>query len=174
VTAKEAGRGRRARALLARLGGDGWTGLVVVAASLALFWRTLGLETNPLVPIGPAFYPRIVLGITAVFGIWLVASDLLARRGRAPEGGARPRVNYVLVALAFGVFGLYVAVLPLVGFRIATFLFVSGFNLLLAPPQAAKHWARAAAVGVVTSLAVYYVFEHYLSVLLPRGSWTGA
>jgi hypothetical protein len=29
-----------------------------------------------------------------------------------------------------------------------------------------------AAVSIVTTVIVYYVFERYLTVLLPRGRWT--
>ena len=37
------------------IGRDGIAGLAVAAASLVLFWITLGLERNPLVPSGPGF-----------------------------------------------------------------------------------------------------------------------
>jgi len=151
------------------IGRDGLAGLVVLATSLALFWLTLGLQRNPLVPIGPGFYPRIVLGLTAALGFALLAADLLARRKARVAGPPR---NYRLVALSFGAFGVYVLLLPGLGFRIATFLFVAAANLLLAPPQRPAHWLRALALGAATALIAYYVFEQYLLVLLPRGRWT--
>lgn len=151
------------------IGRDGIAGLAVGAASLALFWITLGLERNPLVPIGPAFYPRIVLGITAVLALALLASDLLRK---APGARGAP-ANYRLVAISFGVFALYVVALPLAGFRLATFLYCAAFNLVLAPPRSLAHWGRALAFGALTAAATYYAFEHYLDVLLPRGSLTG-
>ena len=150
------------------IGRDGIAGLAVAAASLVLFWITLGLERNPLVPIGPAFYPRIVLGLTAVLGIALLATDVLRR---APRPRAAP-ANYRLVALSFGVFALYVVALPLVGFRLATFGFAAALNLVLSPPRSLMHWGRALVFGALTAAATYYAFEHYLDVLLPRGSWT--
>lgn len=151
------------------IGRDGLAGLAAAAASLALFWLTLGLETSPLVPIGPAFYPRIVLGITAVLGLALVASSLFEKKKEKKN----EKANHRLVALSFGVFALYVVLLPLAGFRVATFAFVAGLNLVLAPPRSASHWGRALALGAITAMAAYYAFEHYLQVLLPRGSWTG-
>lgn len=152
------------------IGRDGIAGLAAAAASLALFWLTLGLERNPLVPIGPGFYPRIVLGITALLGLALLASDLL-RTGRAAPPAARR--NYRLVALLFGVFALYVILLPLLGFRVATCLFVLGATFLLEPPRRAGLWVRGFGLAALTTAATYYVFEHYLAVLLPRGTWTG-
>ena len=152
-----------------RLGRDGWAGLAVLAASLVLFWLTLGLKDSPLVPIGPGFYPRIVLGVTALLSAWLVISDLAA----AKRAARPPPVSYGMVVLMFAVFGLYVLALPLLGFRVGTFVYVAAANALLDPPRGARGWARVALFALLTSAATYLVFEHYLTVLMPRGSWTG-
>ena len=152
------------------LGRDGWAGLVVLAASLFLFGMTLELRGNPMVPIGPGFYPRIVLGLTAVLAAALAASAWFARRKRAPAPAHT--ANYRLVLLMFAVFGLYCGALPYLGFRVATFAYVAGTNAILAPPRGARGWLRAALTGFVATVVVYYLFEHYLSVLLPRGRWT--
>ena len=153
-----------------KLSRDGWGGLAVLAASLLLFWATLGLKDNPLVPIGPGFYPRIVLGITAVLSLWLLIADLIAKK---PPPAARESLNYGLVALTFAVFGLYVGALPYLGFRIATGLYVAATSALLAPPRSAKSWAGVLILAVLTAFISHLVFERYLLVLLPRGTWTG-
>ena len=151
-----------------RLSRDGWAGLAVLAASLVLFWLTLGLKGSALVPVGPGFYPRIVLGVTALFAVSLVVADLLAAKKPAPL----PDVNYAAVVLHFAVFGVYVAALPGLGFRIATALYVAVANALMDPPRRPAQWLRVAGLALGTMLATYYAFEHYLSVLLPRGRWT--
>lgn len=143
----------------------------MLAASLLLFGLTLGLKDNPLVPIGPGFYPRIVLGITAALSLWLVAADVWGRKARKPSPSQGH--NYVLVGLMFALFGLYCGALAFLGFRLATFLYVAAANALLDPPAGAKGWARAAAVALATALLAHLVFERYLTVLLPRGTWTG-
>ena len=153
-----------------KLSRDGWGGLAVLAASLLLFWGTLGLKDNPLVPIGPGFYPRIVLGITAVLSLWLVLADVLSEK-RLPAR-KEESLNYGLVALTFAVFGLYVGALPYLGFRIATALYVAATNTLLAPPRSAKSWAGVALLAVLTAFVTHLIFERYLLVLLPRGAWT--
>jgi hypothetical protein len=153
---------------------DGIAGLAVLAASLVLFALTLDLKDSPLVPVGPGFYPRIVLALTAVLSLGLVVADALARRKRGPAPvAAEANFNYSLVAISFGVFALYAAALPWLGFRIATFLFVGGTNALLDPPRGAKGWGRALLLSLATAMATWLVFERWLSVLLPRGSWTG-
>ena len=148
---------------------DGWGGLAVLAASLFLFALTLGLRDNPLVPIGPGFYPRIVLGLTALLAAALIVLDL--RKGKTPA--ARGSVAYGAVLLHFAVFGLYAVSLPWLGFRVATFAYVAATNALLDVPRSARGWLRVSLLALGTVLATYYVFEHYLLVLLPRGRWTG-
>ena len=150
------------------IGRDGLAGLAVCAASLVLFWLTLGLQSNPLVPVGPGFYPRIVLGITAVLAACLVVADWFSRRKPRPL----ERLNYGLVALSFAVFGVYVVALPFLGFRVATFLFVAALNALLDPPRCPAQWARVALLALGTTVATWLAFEHYLAVLMPRGRWT--
>jgi putative tricarboxylic transport membrane protein len=153
-----------------RLSRDGWGGLAVLAASLFLFWQTLGLRDNPLVPIGPGFYPRIVLGITVLLSLWILAFELRVK-ARPPE--KKEGFNYTLVAVQFAVFGLYCGALPFLGFRIATALYVAAANGLLDPPRGAKGWGRVLLLAGLTAFLSHLVFERYLLVLLPRGSWTG-
>jgi putative tricarboxylic transport membrane protein len=151
---------------------DGWAGLAVLAASLVLIGLTLGLKDSPLVPIGPGFYPRIVLGITAAFGALLLAAEVMARR-RPAAPARRERLNYALVAISFAVFGLYVVSLPYLGFRIATVAYVAAANATLDPPHGVRGWARVAATALLTAFITHLIFERYLTVLLPRGAWTG-
>ena len=146
---------------------DGIAGLVCLGGSLWFLALTRGLPQPALVPIGPGFYPRILLGVTVVLSAALVVSDLLNRR-RAAAAPAR----YRLVILAFAIFAGYVALMPVLGYRVATFLFVGALQATLEPPRGARWWL-VLAVALLTTLVTYYVFERYLSVLLPRGRLTG-
>lgn len=152
-----------------KLSRQGWTGLAALVASLVLFALTLDLKPNPLVPIGPGFYPRIVLGLTAVLAAALVVFDL--RTAALPPSISK--ANYPLVAAVFVVVGLYVGALPFLGFRVSTFLFVAALQATLDPPRSAKAWALVGVSALITTVASYLLFERYLQVLLPRGRWTG-
>lgn len=154
-----------------KLSKDGWSGLVVAAASLVLFALTLDLKPSPLVPIGPGFYPRLVLGISALFGLALFASDFL-RRKPSPAGGATQKRNYAGVVLHFALFAVYAMALPGLGFRLATFLYVAAANASMAPPRGFGGWVRVGLIAFGTAVVTWLVFERYLSVLLPRGRWT--
>lgn len=150
-----------------RLSKDGWTGLAVLAASLLLFGLTLGLRDNPLVPIGPGFYPRIVLGISAALAVALIGFSLFGRKSEKPSDA-----NFGLVVAVFAIFFAYVGALPYLGFRIATLLFVPALQVTLEFPRHRKGWAVVAATALVTTVVSYVLFERYLQVLLPRGRWT--
>jgi hypothetical protein len=131
-----------------------------------------------MVPIGPAFYPRVVLLILAVLSLILIGLDILAGAQRrtavtSTSEVAAPQSNYLLVLATFVEFGLYIAILPDLGFRIATFLFVLALQLTLEWPRSSKRWALTVVVAVATALVCHLVFENYLSVILPRGSWSG-
>lgn len=159
------------------LGRDGIAGLICLGLSIALLVLTRGLPQSALVPIGPDFYPRIVLVITLVLSVMLIAADLLsAWRGHgavaAPVAAPVPR-NYRLVVATFAVFGVYVLLLPFLGFRISTFLFVAALQAVLEKPHGWRRWAVVVTAALATVIVTYLAFEVYLSVLLPRGHWTG-
>ena len=159
-----------------RLGRDGIAGLICLAVSLLLLPLSFGLPKLPIVPIGPGFYPIIVLVFMALTSVILLAQDVLAQRRAESAGGeetTQPKRAYGLVAAAFAVMAAYVALLPLLGYRIATALFVAAFQLTLERPATLRQWAVLAAIAIGTSAITYLLFDQYLSVLLPRGRWTG-
>jgi putative tricarboxylic transport membrane protein len=161
-----------------RFSRDSIAGFVCLALSLWLLYLSQGLPRNPLVPIGPDFYPRVVLVIMAVLSALLIASDLISgwRAPReTPLPDARPQEprNYRLVGATFAVFAGYVLLLPLLGFRVATFVFVAALQVVLEKPQDWRRWTVVVAAALVTVVVTYLAFDVYLSVLLPRGRWTG-
>lgn len=164
-----------------RFSRDTIAGLICLALSLFLLYLTRELQQSALVPIGPDFYPRIVLGITAVLSALLVVIDMLSARRERDAGHVEPPTapqaaapkNYKLVTLTFIIFGLYVALLPWFGYRISTFLFVAALQPLLERPQSLRGWIIVLVTAAATALVTFVVFEDYLQVLLPRGTLTG-
>ena len=159
-----------------RLGRDGIAGLIGLAVSLLLLPQALSLPKLPIVPVGPGFYPTIVLVFMALTSALLLLQDVGAqRRPAVTAADAPPAVPraYGLVAAAFAVVAAYIALLPLIGFRMATVLFVAAFQVILERPRTLQGWLLMAAIAVGTSVVTYVVFNNYLLVLLPRGAWTG-
>lgn len=163
------------------MGRNGIAGLVCLAISAWLLFLTRGLPPPVMVPIGPAFYPRLVLSFMALLSVLLIVGDWRARRKRAAPKAATAeapasRPNYALVAATFAVFTAYVVLLPLLGFRIATLIFVAVLQVTLdgeLSRRAWRYWLRVVVVAIAATLICDLAFERYLSVLLPRGRWTG-
>jgi putative tricarboxylic transport membrane protein len=148
---------------------DGVAGLVCLGGSLLLWWMARGLPQPALVPIGPGFYPTSLFAVTAALSAGLVVTDVLGRARRAPP----PSVAYRLVLVTFATFAAYVFLLPALGYRVATVLFVAVLQAALELPRTARRWALVAVMALGTTVVTYYVFEAYLNVLLPRGRLTG-
>ena len=158
-----------------RLGRDGIAGLIGLAVSLTLLPFAYGLPKLPIVPIGPGFYPTLVLVFMAFVCALLVIQDVAAQRVEgvpAVDAGTQPQRAYGLVLAAFLIVGAYIVLLPQLGFRIATALFVAVFQVAIERPATVRQWAILATIAVATSAVTYFVFDQYLSVLLPRGRWT--
>jgi len=152
------------------LGRDGVAGLILLAISLALLVQSASLPQVPLVPVGPGFYPRLVLGFLAATSAALVVQDVVARRA----GAAAVRwALHRLVAATFAIVAAYCFLLPYLGYRLATPLFVAGLQAALERPRGVRQWAWLAGVALGTTAVTYLSFETYLLVLLPRGTWTG-
>jgi hypothetical protein len=151
------------------MGRDSGIGLGLLVACGLLYWQTGAIRTPPFVPIGPAFYPRIVLVLLTALVVWLILEDLLTRTPR-PGTAATPASgrNYRLVAICFLVFGGYVIGLSLLGYLLATFLFVLGLGWIMGP-RTRRELPTLLAVAAGTTLATYLIFEKYLHVFLPRG-----
>lgn len=157
---------------------DGIAGLICLALAIGMLVLTRGLPQSSFVPIGPDFYPRIVLIIMAVLSVLLIGFDLWHQRAPAPPAstGAEPVAeirNYRLVGVTYAVFTGYVILLPLVGYRVSTFIFVAALQAVFESPRGARGWVLVLISGLATSAVTYIVFNDYLSVLLPRGHWTG-
>jgi hypothetical protein len=154
------------------------SGIVCLALSIGMLVLTRGLPQSSFVPVGPDFYPRIVLVIMALLSVLLIVADLWPRGAKGAEATAAPapapeKRNYRLVGVTYAVFTGYVILLPLIGYRVATFVFVAALQAVFEPPRGARGCVLLMVSGLATALVTYIVFNDYLSVLLPRGHWTG-
>jgi putative tricarboxylic transport membrane protein len=149
---------------------DTGIGIGLLAFCVLLYWQAGLVSAPPFVPIGPAFYPRVILILLAGLAVWLIAEDL--RRGRAPARKAAkpagPEPSYRKVILGFIIFLGYVAGLSLIGYLISTFLFVLGLSWTIGPRNV-RELPKLAVIAIGTALITYLIFEKYLYVFLPRG-----
>jgi hypothetical protein len=149
---------------------DTGIGVGLLAFCGLIYWQAGLVSAAPFVPIGPAFYPRVVVILLACLAVWLIAEDLF--RGRVQERKAAklagPAPNYRKVLLGFVAFLAYVAGLSLIGYPAATFLFVLGLSWAIGPRNV-RELPKLVAIAAGTVLATYLIFEKYLYVFLPQG-----
>jgi len=169
------------------VGRDGVIGLLLLAGS-AWLWRAAGeIPQPPFLPLGPDFYPRLLLALLAALAAALVVADVRTRRAPVrrgpglPGGADLPADRADLgtrqawrgsrrVLWTYMLFGAYVALLPVLGFRLATLGFVATLTWVLGP-RTPRQAAVSAGVGLATALLTHAVFERALRILLPRGLW---
>lgn len=125
--------------------------------STAYLYASLGFSTGSLSAPKSGFTPQVV-GMLAVF---LCLVDLIATFRRSPAPGEPSRL---LVAAAFiGGMVLYVVMLPLVGFLVATI--VCAFLLLKF--SGVSGYLLPAAISAALSGAVWVGFGMLLNIRLP-------
>jgi putative tricarboxylic transport membrane protein len=147
---------------------DAVVGGLLALLSVVLLWETREIPHPPLIPIGPAFYPRVILSIFLVLSVLLLVSGLRARAPRRDWDGRAWFSRYRLILGSFALFGLYVLAMPVLGYLLSTGAFTLAMQWLLGRRGLRQQpWVLGVAVG--TALTTYVVFERYLYVLLPRG-----
>lgn len=148
---------------------DAAVGGLLALLSLFLLWQTRQIPHPPLIPIGPAFYPRVVLSIFFVLSLLLLISGLRAPRQERQWEWRAWLTRYRLILSSFLLFGLYALAMPVLGFLISTALFTAATQWLLGR-RALGQLPGTLAVAIGTSVGTYVVFQLYLRVLLPRGT----
>jgi putative tricarboxylic transport membrane protein len=116
--------------------------------------------------LGAGFWPRMVLGGLAVV---CVVRVITASRGspadRIVSGSATPMARGPL-ALAIGLILLYVIVVPLIGFPLATGGFIATFMIAAGARQA----TRVIVASVGGTIGLLYLFIKVVYLPLPKGA----
>jgi putative tricarboxylic transport membrane protein len=141
---------------------------VIVACCAAVWAGTAAFEDVPAAlqsGMGPAVFPRLVLGVIALLALWLALSS----RGR-PDPVREPIQGMVYVTGA-AVLG-FMGVLTLFGLYGAMLFAVIGMGRLWGE----RRWWLLAAVAGGMVIAVYFAFTIAFGIPLPRGmlgGWVG-
>ncbi len=143
-----------------RLGGLLWmaVGIVICILSIRLGPGSASAPGPGLVPLGCGL-------LLAALGL-----ALSLHRGRTDHGeGEAPAersLSWYRMVLALGYLVAYALLLDVLGFLVATVLWV-GANCRLGKTS----WGKTATISVIATLFSYLLFAHFLKVLLPRGIW---
>lgn len=142
---------------------------LIVGCTLFLFWRTRSFAPSllPGYP-GDAFFPRIVLTFILICAAVVVLQALKGSRGKLVAEAPRDieiDLHGLTVALAF-VVG-YLVVFSIIGFEIATFLFLLGLLRVRVKATGMRAWIIASVVSALAVLVLYFCFVLLLGVDMP-------
>jgi hypothetical protein len=140
--------------------------LLVLGAGYGILTSQLPERSLPDTP-GPPFFPWINTVVILALSAGLLVQGLWGRDGDATVEGAGPGRGRA--AWALGAFIVYLAVLPGLGFIVATVPF---FGTLMALFDERRP-AMLAAGAIGATVLLYLVFRHGFGIFLPAGVLAG-
>ncbi|MDG2205826.1 MAG: tripartite tricarboxylate transporter TctB family protein [Alphaproteobacteria bacterium] len=139
--------------------------LIVFAASYGVLTAGLPVRTLPNTP-DPSFFPWINMATILILSVWLLVRSLRRPKETALDTDTAER-NRIITAM--GVFVIYLATMPTLGFILATLPFFAAMMVLFGE-------RRPIYVGtgtIAVTAALYLLFRHGFGVFLPRGLLAG-
>lgn len=150
--------------------GSALVAAAALAAALFLLWHTFDpiYDTSfATAGRGPVFFPRILLAIIALLSAGVVTQSLL-RGNLAEDGSMAFEWRQVLsVALAAAVTGLYLYLIYVIGYLLASI----AFSFVLPLVFGYRRWMSIATFAAVYATVTWYVFEVIFHIVLPKSSW---
>ena len=139
--------------------------LIVFAVSYGVLTAGLPVRTLPNTP-DPSFFPWINMATILILSVWLLVRSLRRPKETALDTDTAER-NRTITAM--GVFVIYLATMPTLGFILATLPFFAAMMVLFGE-------RRPIYVGtgtIAVTAALYLLFRHGFGVFLPRGLLAG-
>jgi hypothetical protein len=141
-----------------------------------LFFGFMLVETFELLgqgrpgEVGSGLWPFAALLISLVLSVMLLLSNLRAARSAEPppqdaEAAAEKKRARITVALSIACFLAYIAVMPLIGFILATFGYVLVFAFVLGER---RRWVLLGSPPVITAV-IMGVFAKFITIPFPKG-----
>jgi putative tricarboxylic transport membrane protein len=149
--------------------------VVVLAVGLYLYFLANGFEFDQAgARIGPGAWPKLILGLMLVTALWGLISNFLSA-GKAPEQHEEheedealirpPEIHPYRVWIAVGATLVYLVLLPLLGFFLASCL----FSFVLMYLGQFRRPLPVTALSVAIALAFMFMFMRVVYVSLPLG-----
>jgi putative tricarboxylic transport membrane protein len=158
--------------------------LIVLFPAFSIFYLSQALTIelpNRELLVSPRGFPTTVAIVMIAVSVALAVLELVRLvRGRRAESEGRILVDqedddterissWRDVWVTLGALAIYIALFTVLGFAIATFLFLMGVSTYFQPAK----WLRNLISCAVFSVAVYLLFAHVLGVQLPGGLLAG-
>ncbi|MCA0922523.1 tripartite tricarboxylate transporter TctB family protein [Pseudooceanicola nanhaiensis] len=146
--------------------------VLILIASVALFLSAAAIPTTRFERLGAGAFPKIVFAGLALMAVVAIVdalrkipTDAYGRFAAETVAWAKRR-SLVFVCLA--AFGIYIVAIPVLGFSIASFVFILAVELVLMP-RSPKTLIIAVIAAAVFSFGLNWLFAEVFTVFLPRG-----
>ncbi|GAW36966.1 tripartite tricarboxylate transporter TctB family protein [Roseovarius sp. A-2] len=146
--------------------------ILILLASAGLFVTAMAIPASRFESLGAGAFPKMVFGALMLMSVVAIIDALRklpsAAYGRfVCEAVAWARRRH-LIFVVLAALGAYIVVLPMLGFSIASFVFIFGLELALMP-RGWKTLLIATIVATVFSFGLNWLFAEVFNVFLPRG-----
>jgi putative tricarboxylic transport membrane protein len=135
--------------------------MIVIAGGV--FYQTREMPKEAHGTLGAAQWPRFIAIVLLIFtGILALQTAFLKKDTPSPLNLRSPGMKRV-----FALFGVLIAfgiLMPIVGFLLASFLFIIATMLVMGERK--KSWIFGSSIGI--TVGIYIVFEYLLKLMLPR------
>ena len=115
--------------------------------------------------IGAAFLPWVLTGCLVFLSLMLLAGGLSLKSGEASSRSMLSLKEVGGIAGLLLVIGLYIFSMDYVGFTLGSASFLAVLTVI----AGARRILEVAIFAVVTSFAIYFLFQHFFGVPLPKG-----
>ncbi len=144
---------------------DFWVSILVIAISIVFFIQASAMPGSER-GIGPGDYPKVICYVLFALGFIQLVTTVVRSRGIPLIDFSSINIRYLLRALIMLILiFIYYKLMRPVGFLITTPVFLFASFILFGYRKKAK----AAAVALIFSVAVYFLFTKVFLVILPRG-----
>lgn len=133
-------------------------GAVCVVAAAGMAWAAQSYA--PAIsyePVGPRAFPRLLAGLMAIAGAWLIVKPTLV-------GNSLPSGSLKLIGLSALTVFIYALLFQVLGFTLATSLMAVPVGMAFG-----GNWKQSLAGGVGLGLGLFLLFDKLLDVVLPTG-----
>ncbi|MCK9364758.1 MAG: tripartite tricarboxylate transporter TctB family protein [Syntrophales bacterium] len=144
------------------------SGIFWLLVSIFVCLEAIRLDIGTLHVPGPGFVVLLAGAVLALFSILLILGTFLKRKRSLPAAeteGVKNGRGWIKVVLVLCAIFAYLAILPKIGFFIATFGLMTFMYRMLGR---ANLWLQSI-VGFVTVALAYLVFSIWLHIPVPKG-----
>lgn len=144
----------------------------VLLLCVIMYIGTFSIKITQAVRVSAAYFPRLILGITALLAIIYMISALKTLKNskgkETEENGEKSDIKRIL--LTMGMFIVYGVLVDILGFIIASIGYLIIQMWIMLEVRNKKELIKFAAISTISMVLVYFIFTRLFYVTLPSGS----